>query len=87
MSMLEDIADKIAKRALETINKTGNDTLEAKVKATIGSSSPTLEEAFSTAMRIRRAEERAMEMLERAERGEKVEAPKISSQPQDDISH
>lgn len=87
MSMIEDIADGIAKVALEAIDRSGDDTLEAKIKAEIGSSSPTLEEAFSTAMRIRKAERRAMRMLEKFNRGEKVEMLKITSQPQGDISH
>lgn len=87
MPMIEDIADSVAKRTMEAIARTGDEHLEAKVKAEIGASSPTLEEAFATAMRIRKAEKRAMDMLDKFNRGEKVEMLKITSQPQDDISH
>lgn len=87
MSRIDDIAHDIAAIAMEAIARTGDDTLEAKVKAEIGASSPTLEEAFATAMRIRKAERRALVMLEKFNRGEKVEMLKITSQPQDDISH
>lgn len=87
MAMIETIADGIAKQAMEAIARTGDEELEAKIKAEIGASSPTLEEAFATAMRIRKAEKRALDMLEKFNRGEKVEMLKITSQPQGDMSH
>lgn len=66
MAMLEDAADNLAKRTMQHILETGSDDIEKEVKAAIGSSSPTLEEAFATAMRIRRAEARALAVLDEA---------------------
>ena len=72
MAMLEEVADGLAKRTTELIDKTGDDKLEKLVADAIGASSPTLEEAFATAMRIRRAEKRGHNALDKvaAELGE-----------------
>lgn len=64
MAMLEDVADNLAKRTLELISKTGDEALEARVADAIGASSPTLQEAYSTAMRIRKAEIRGIVLLD-----------------------
>ena len=64
MAMLEEVADSLAKRTLDLISKTGDETLEARVADAIGASSPTLQEAFSTAMRIRKAEVRGNVLLD-----------------------
>lgn len=64
MPMLEDVADGLAKRTLDLISRTGDENLEAKVADAIGASSPTLQEAFSTAMRIRKAEIRGTVLLD-----------------------
>ena len=83
MSMLEEVADRLAKRALEVIERTGDETIEKRVGDEIGSSSPTLQENFSTAMRIRKAEIRAMKLIEKFDKGEEIPVAQISSQPQD----
>ena len=67
MSHLEDIADGIAKRATELALVTGDENLEKTIADEIGASSPTLEEAFRTAMRIRRAEARGHKLLDKYE--------------------
>lgn len=87
MSMLEDIADGLAKRAMELIDKTGDETLEKRITDEIGTSSPTLQEHFATAMRIRKAELRALKLLDKYEKGEDIPKVAISSQPQDDGGH
>ena len=87
MSLLEDIADGMAKRAAKLASSTGNDTLERRVADEIGASSPTLQEAFLTAVRIRKAEARGHALLDKFEKGEHIPKAAISSQPQDDGGH
>ncbi len=64
MAMLEEVADNLAKRTLDLISRTGDERLEGRVADAIGASSPTLQEAFSTAMRIRKAEIRGTVLLD-----------------------
>ena len=65
MEYLEQIADGLARDLLEIEARTGNQDLVDEVMKTIGASSTTLEEAFLTAVRIRRAEARAQALLAR----------------------
>ena len=83
MSILEEVADGLAKRALALIEQTGDDTIGKRVGEEIGSTSPTLQETFATALRIRRAEARASKLLEKYSEGEDIPVAAISSQPQD----
>lgn len=55
-SILETIADDLAKDALEAEAKSGDDQLINEISKTIGTSSPTFQEVFNTAVRMRRAE-------------------------------
>ncbi len=63
MEFLEQVADGLAKEALEIEEATGDEELINEIMKTIGASSTTLEEAFLTAVRIRRAEARALAVL------------------------
>ncbi|SMR71856.1 hypothetical protein SAMN04488030_1191 [Aliiroseovarius halocynthiae] len=63
MDLLEQVADKLAQEVLDATHMTGNEDLVEAVKKTIGASSTTLEEAYMTAIRIRRAEARGREKL------------------------
>lgn len=63
MDLLEQVADALAKDVLAAVDQTGNEDLVEDIKKTIGASSTTLEEAFMTAIRIRRAEARGRVML------------------------
>ena len=87
MPMVEEVADGLAKRALQEIERTGDETIEKRIAAEVGSSSPTLEEAFATAMRIRKAEIRAHKLLDKYAAGAEIPKAAISSQPQDDSGH
>ena len=87
MPLLEDVADGIAKRAAELSLKTGDENLERRVADEIGASSPTLEEAFLTAVRIRKAEARGHALLDKYERGDAIPKAAISAQPQHDGGH
>ncbi|NND22726.1 MAG: hypothetical protein HKO14_11605 [Silicimonas sp.] len=87
MSLLEDVADGLAKRAADLYIKTADESLERRVADEVGASSPTLQEAFQTAMRIRKAEARGHAILDKYERGDAIPKAAISSQPQDDGGH
>jgi hypothetical protein len=67
MSIVEDVADELAQKTLKLEAETGNEKLVTEVADAIGNSSPTMQEAFLTQVRIRRAERRALEVL--AKRG------------------
>lgn len=63
MGIVEDVADELALESLKIINATGDDAFVQRIADTIGGSSQTMEEAYLTAVRVRRAEQRAREML------------------------
>lgn len=63
MGIVEDVADELALESLKIINATGDDAFVQRIADTIGGSSQTMEEAYLTAVRVRRAEQRASELL------------------------
>ena len=63
MGLLDDMADELAKLALEDERATNDVNIVAEVGEILGASSQTLQEAFLTAVRVRRAELRARKML------------------------
>lgn len=64
MPLLEDIADGLAREAIRLSDEAGDERIVDEVAKLIGTSSPTVEEAFRTAVRIRRAEQRAARLME-----------------------
>ena len=64
MSIMEGIADDLAQKALDVEAKSGDETIIRKVADAIGNSSPTMQEAFLTAIRVRRGDRRAHELLD-----------------------
>jgi len=82
MGLTEDIADELALQALEIMEKTGDDQLSVRIAKVIGSSSTTMEEAFLTAIRVRRAEKRARELLANSQPKESPAAAQHGSVPQ-----
>lgn len=87
MSLLEDVSTSLARRALELIVKTGDETIERRLADEIGASSPTLQEAYLTAMRMLKAERRGLLLLEKYDKGEDIPVAQISAQPQDEGGH
>ena len=69
MDLLERVADELAKEVLELSEKADDPTLVDAIKKIVGTSSTTLEEAYLTAVRVRRAEKRALEHLAEYRRG------------------
>lgn len=63
MALTEDMADEIAQLALADELRTGDEKIIAQVAEILGSSSQTLQEAFLTSIRVRRAEKRARDLL------------------------
>ncbi|MGO4917011.1 hypothetical protein [Pseudogemmobacter sp. W21_MBD1_M6] len=57
------MADELAVEAIEIAKRTGDDLLVDQIAEVVGASSSTLQEAFMTAVRVRRAEERARAIL------------------------
>ena len=66
MSVVEDLGDALAKSTLEAMEHIDDDRFYEKVGRVIESSSPTLLEAYMTAIRVRMAERRARVFLDKA---------------------
>jgi hypothetical protein len=79
MSILESIADDLARSALRLEEELKDDNVVEQIAKHIGTSSPTVEEAFRTAVRMRRAEASAIRLIARL--GEKKPAPSPANLP------
>ncbi|MFZ5750891.1 MAG: hypothetical protein ACOY5U_07465 [Pseudomonadota bacterium] len=66
MGVTDDLGDALARDVLAAMEELGDDRFYEKVARTVGASSPTLQEAFMTSIRIRLAEIRGRQFLERA---------------------
>lgn len=63
MALTEDMADEIAQLALADELRTGDEGIIQQVADILGASSQTLQEAYLTSIRVRRAEKRARDLL------------------------
>jgi hypothetical protein len=63
MSILDTIADGLARDALAREEELNDLTVIDRIAKHIGTASPTVEEAFKTAIRMRRAELRAQRLM------------------------
>lgn len=84
MSVAEDLADELARDTLAAMAELQDDRYFYDVAKVVGASSPTLQEAFLTNMRIRLAAERgktfvANTLKARREGGKAPEAPPDTS--------
>ncbi|WP_050525491.1 hypothetical protein [Pseudorhodobacter aquimaris] len=70
MSIVEDMGDALAKTTLEAMDHIDDDRFYDKVA--VGASSPTLQEAFMTAIRVRLADQRARDFIAKAVASAKV---------------
>jgi hypothetical protein len=66
MAVVDDLADALAKTVLEAMDSLDDDRFFEKVSKVVGSTSPTLEEAFLTSVRIRLADKRARAFVAKA---------------------
>ncbi|MEH7826856.1 hypothetical protein [Gemmobacter denitrificans] len=65
MSVTEALADKLAEDVLAAQDEMGNDRFYLEVAKMLSTVSPSMEEGFLTAMRVRLAERRGREFLNR----------------------
>ncbi len=65
MGMTEDLAEELATEAIKYIEFTGDEEIIAVLSKSLGTSSHTAEEAFMTAIRVRRANSKARALLAR----------------------
>lgn len=80
MANLDETADDLARLALEDEARTGDDKIVDRISEILGASSQTLQEAFLTQVRVRRAEKRARALLaERAKAAKTASATPASS--------
>lgn len=63
MGVVEDLADALAVESLKAEEETGDDLLLDKVAEILGADSVTTQEAFMTAIRVRKADRRARAYL------------------------
>ena len=77
-AILEKIADELARTALRLEEELGDLDVVERIAKHIGTSSPTVEEAFRTAVRMRRAEASAIRFM--AKLGGKA-APRTANLP------
>lgn len=65
MGVTDDLADGLARDVMAAMDEMGNDRFYLEVGKMLGTVSPSMEEAFMTAMRVRLAERRARDFLDR----------------------
>jgi hypothetical protein len=63
MGVVDDLADKLAQDVIKAMDALGDETLADQVANVLGASSPSSEEVFRAAVRIRLAERRARAFL------------------------
>jgi hypothetical protein len=63
MGVVEDLADELAQDVIKAIDTTGDEELVNEIALVLGATSQTAEEAFLTAVRVRRANIKARAVL------------------------
>ena len=69
MRVVEELADNLAKDAIELANELGNDDIIYETAKVLVATSSTMEEAYMTSIRVRLAERRARRFLEEKAQG------------------
>jgi hypothetical protein len=64
MGITEDMADALAVKTIKYLDATGDEEIIMQIVKSLGESSQTAEEAFMTAIRVRRANIKAMALLD-----------------------
>ena len=63
MGVTEDLADELALKVIKYVDASGDDSVITEIVNVLGATSQSAEEAFLTAMRVRRANMKARELL------------------------
>ena len=79
MSLVEDLASKLAKDVCDSLEVLGDDRFYDKVSKVILEVSPTMQEAFNTAIKVILAERKGREFLERTLEAKKSAAAASAS--------
>ncbi|MCB6177153.1 hypothetical protein LHP98_03290 [Rhodobacter sp. Har01] len=82
MSFIQELADQLAKDVLEAQDELGDDRFYEQVGKVLLAASPTVQEAFMTSIRIRLAERRGRDFLNRTLKA-KREGGKAPAAPRD----
>lgn len=80
-SYLQRVADELADLALADQAESGDIGIVDVIGELLGASSQTLQESFLTSVRVRRAETRARELLERRKSSNYADTPKPAPAP------
>ena len=86
MSVVEEMGDQLARDVIAAMEETGDDRLPEKISKVLLDASPTMQEAFLTAYRVRMAERRGRAFLEAVLKA-KREGAAAPAGPRDTISH
>lgn len=86
MGVVDDLGDDLARQTLEAMEEIGDDRFYYEVAKVVGASSPTLQEAFLTSMRIRLAAARGQKFVEETLRSKRG-AGKAPVAPPDTTAH
>lgn len=79
MGVTEDLADDLARDVIKAVEATGDEDLVTEIARVLGATSQTAEEAFLTAVRVRRANLKARALLL-----DRVKSHKARHAPTDD---
>lgn len=86
MSVVEDMGDALARDVIAAMTETGDERLHEKISKVLLDASPTMQEAFLTAYRVRMAERRGRAFLDAVLKA-KREGSAAPAGPRDTISH
>jgi len=86
VSVVEEMGDQLARDVIAAMEETGDDRLPEKISKVLLDASPTMQEAFLTAYRVRMAERRGRAFLEAVLKA-KREGAAAPAGPRDTISH
>ena len=86
MGVIEDMGDQLARDVIAAMEETGDERLHEKISKVLLDASPTMQEAFLTAYRVRVAEQRGRRFLDAVLKA-KREGAAAPAGPRDTISH
>jgi hypothetical protein len=86
MGVIEDMGDQLARDVIAAMEETGDERLHEKISKVLLDASPTMQEAFLTAYRVRVAEMRGRKFLDAVLKA-KREGAAAPAGPRDTISH
>lgn len=83
MGVTEDLADDLAQKVIKYVDASGDDKVIIEITDILAATSQTAEEAFLTSMRVRRANQKARQLL--VKRVKKFQSEQAADVPPLDI--